>query len=471
MLFLEVIKSLADKIKITYVDSEDKETCYMTREQWKYFGLSNTDEYIILTMGSASVHLKKAIVNSNKMSSSRLYLSKDIESQLYITQGTVLQIKSIDGGHLEIGPYIGIFVNQTKIELLKDGAEITEYTQFDTACKRLYGLCCFFSIENIDWDKCLIQGLVYIEGEWVLRTCLLPKIIYDRNVENNCRIESLELRKRLYDRCRVLNSIPKLAKWETINAIRQNENLTSLIPQTIQCNSAKDVESVLKEYSSAYLKPDALSKGKGIYKITKKTNNQYKVEYRTSEENHVLTLKEIENLEQLLNRYSETGGGYIIQKEINKALFRGNPFDLRLLFQKDHSGAWKISGIAARIAAKGSIITSPRSGGIVEDFSVVLKETFREDSSIKGGIYDKLLYFGREICTSIEKVFGDCVELGLDMAVDINRKIWVIEVNGKPLKVSLKRLNNPEVMARCNRRPIEYAVKLTGFASWDTRDQ
>jgi hypothetical protein len=462
---------LIDRIRIMYIDFQDTEACYLTMEQLEKYNINNKAEYITLTIGTVSIKLKKLILNDSGMSKGRIYLSSDLEKKLYIDEGTILQIKYIEAEHLEIGPYIGIFVNQAKIELLKDGAEVAEYKQFDAACKHLYGLCCFFSIESIDWEKYLIQGLVYLEGEWVLKTCLLPKIIYDRNVENNCRIESLELRKRLYERCRVLNSIPKLAKWETINAIRQNENLTSLIPQTIQCNSAKDVENVLKKYSSAYLKPDALSKGKGIYKITKKTNNQYKVEYRTSEENHVLTLKEIENLEQLLNRYSETGGGYIIQKEINKALFRGNPFDLRLLFQKDYSGTWKISGIAARIAAKGSIITSPRSGGIVEDFSVVLKEIFREDSSIKDGIYDKLICFGREICISIEKMFGDCVELGLDMAIDINRRIWVIEVNGKPLKVSLKRLNNPEVMARCNRRPIEYAVKLTGFPSWDTHDQ
>jgi hypothetical protein len=51
------------------------------------------------------------------------------------------------------------------------------------------------------------------------------------------------------------------------------------------------------------------------------------------------------------------------------------------------------------------------------------------------------------------------------MAIDNNKKLWLIEVNGKPLKVSLKRLGKPEVMAICNRRPIEYAVKLAGFVS------
>jgi hypothetical protein len=54
------------------------------------------------------------------------------------------------------------------------------------------------------------------------------------------------------------------------------------------------------------------------------------------------------------------------------------------------------------------------------------------------------------------------------MTIDADRKIWIIEANGKPLKVSLKRLDKPEIVARCNKRPIEYAVKLSGFASGDT---
>lgn len=457
-----------DKIKVVYTDSQARGTCYLTSIQSKQFNLSNTSEYITLTLGSAIINLKKIIVDNDEMGSDKLYLSSDVENQLYIEQGTVLQIRKLNDEHLEIGPYIGIFINQEKIDLLNSGENITEYAQFYAACKSLYGICCFFSIENIDWGRKLIQGLVRDNGSWVTKVRPIPKIIYDRNVENNCRAESIELRKRLAYEHKILNNIPKLAKWETINALKKNPKLFNLIPETIQYSSIKDVENILEKYSSVYLKPDSLSKGKGIYKISKTFYSQYKVEYRTVEENHVLSLKRLEDLNQLLNRYSKMGGGYIIQREINKALFRGSTFDLRILFQKDYTGIWQPSGIVGRIAAKGSVITSPRSGGIVEDFSTILREVFREDTATKYGIYKQLVYFGKEICCSIEEKFGNCVELGLDMAIDVNRKIWVIEVNGKPLKVSLKRLGNSEIMSRCNRRPIEYAVKLAGFVSGDT---
>lgn len=450
------------------MDSEDNETCYLTREQWSYFGLNNTTEYIILTLGSASVHLKKVILDNDKLSFYRLYLSKDIERLLYITQGTVLQIKKIDDEHLEIGPYVGIFINQEKIKLLTSGKSVTEYIQFNAASKSLYGLCCFFSIENIDWNKKLVQGLVRVNSRWVVQTLPIPIIIYDRNVENNCRVESIELRKKLKGICQIFNPMPKLSKWETIKAIEKNPKLFSIIPITIQYETSNDLENSLKLYPSLYLKPDSLSKGKGIFRVSKNQNERYKIEYRTPEENHIVSLKNLKDLEILMSQYLEKGGGYIIQQEINKAIFKGNSFDFRALFQKDFQGAWQLSGAAGRISGKGSIITSPRSGGAVEDLEIILKEVFNESYTSSNGLYDNIVRLGREICLSLEKEFGDCIELGLDMAIDINKKVWLIEVNGKPLKVSLKRLGNPEVMARCNRRPIEYAVKLTGFVSGDT---
>lgn len=462
---------MVNRIKITYVDSQDIQSCYLTKEQAYKYNLEDRNEYVIINIGICSIKLKKHILRDTEKGIETLCLSSDIKEKLYIDEGTIMQISAAEDGILEIGPYIGIFINQSKIEMLTEGNEIYEYTWFDKTSKHLYGYSYFFSIEGIDWDKCLIKGVVNINGRWIFKTCLFPKVIYDRNVENNSRIESFELRERLCGRCKIINSIAKLTKLSTIKVLEKNEKLINLIPQTVKCNSCKDIERVMESYRSVYLKPDSLSKGKGVYKITKKSDNHYKVEYRTAERNHVVTLNDIEEIDILLEQYSENGGGYIIQKEINKALFRGNTFDLRVLFQKDYSGTWKLSGIAARVAAEGSIITSPRSGGVVEDFSIILKEVFGQEPFSKGGIYERLVYFGREICSSIEKAFGDCVELGLDMAIDINHKIWIIEVNGKPLKVSLKRLNNPEIMARYLRRPIEYAASLTNFASWDTSNK
>ena len=456
-----------NKIKITYVRRQEELTCYLTDEQVENYGLDKKADTIILKFGCMRICLKIFILNHGDVECNRLYLSADLESYLYVEEGTLLQIKNNSDSELEIGPLIGVFINQEKVENLLAGKGVTAYTQFHNTCKSLNGLCCFFSIDNIDWKRKIIKGLIRRNSGWTQQALPLPRIIYDRNVENNCRVESIELRERLKDICEILNAMPKLAKWETIKALEKNSKLIPIIPKTIQYKSYNDIEDSLSVYSSIYLKPDALSKGKGIFRISRGQGSSYKIEYRTAEENHIGTLKNISDIESLMEQYLGKGNGYIIQQEIDKAIFRRNPFDFRALFQKDFQGVWQLSGVAGRIAGTGSIITSPRSGGRVEDLEIILKEVFNEDFSTQNGLYENIIYFGREICLTLEKEFGVCVELGLDLAIDSSGKIWVIEVNGKPLKVSLKRLGNPEIVYICNKRPIEYAIALAGFVSGD----
>jgi hypothetical protein len=456
-----------NKVKITFLRRQDELTCYLTKRQIENYGLNQNVDAVILKFGCTQISLKVLLLDTDDIEINRLYLSADLESYLYVEDGTLLQIKSDSDSELEIGPLIGVFINQEKVESLLLGKGVTAYTQFHNRCKSLNGLCCFFSIENIDWERRIIKGLIRKNSGWNEHVLPLPRIIYDRNVENNCRLESIELRQRLKDICQILNPMPKLAKWETIKALEKNSKLVPIIPKTIQYKGYKDLEDSLSTYSSIYLKPDALSKGKGIFRVSRGEVGSYKVEYRTAEENHIGTLKDISNIEKLMEQYLAKGNGYIIQQEICKAIFRTNPFDFRALFQKDFEGVWQLSGVSGRIAGKGSIITSPRSGGSVEDLETILREVFNEDFLTQNGLYQEIIYFGREICLTLEEEFGVCVELGLDLAIDEEGKIWVIEVNGKPLKVSIKRLGNPEIVYRCNRRPIEYAVTLAGFVSGD----
>lgn len=459
---------MVNKVKITYVKSDYNSICYLNREQLQDYDLDYKIDALALTFGSLTIKLKTVIVTDNSLDPNRLYLSLDLKDRLYIPENTVLQIKKVDSAELELGPFIGVFINQEKVDHLSSGKGITAYTHFSNACKSLYGLCCFFSIQNIDWDNNLVKGLYKKNSDWIMTTFPLPKVIYDRNVEKNCRIESIALRKNLAGTCDIVNAMPKLKKLETIKALRKNPNLKSVIPETAPYKSISQLETMLRDYPSLYLKPDSMSKGKGIFRLSKTLDNEYIIEHRNKEENESLILDELTDLDKILSEFSSKGGGYLVQAEINKASFRGNPFDFRLLYQKDWQGLWQPSGIATRIGAAGSIITSPRSGGVVEDFSKVLKEVFDEDFSTPKGLYEDIVTKGREICLAIENEFGTCVELGLDMCIDVDRKVWIIEVNGKPLKVSLKRLNDPDLILRCNKRPIEYAVYLTGFQSADT---
>lgn len=61
---------------------------------------------------------------------------------------------------------------------------------------------------------------------------------------------------------------------------------------------------------------------------------------------------------------------------------------------------------------------------------------------------------------SVEQVYGFCVELGLDVGVTRSGDVRLIEVNSRPLKVSLGRLGDAAVDARIFRYPIHVSAAI-----------
>lgn len=451
-------------VRISYIETDDLLTCYLSEDQLNILGIANDLKQLFIQIGSVKLKLNRITNDKFNLDSRRLYLSSDVEDHLLISEGITFQIKGINKNTIELGPYIGIFINNERISDLDSGKNFSEYTEYEAACRKLQGLCCFFSLECIDWNSNTIRGIYRRGLSWTSGILPLPKIIYNRNVENNCLLESLTLKMKLGDGYQILNTTPKLSKWETANALRKRPGIEVHIPETAAYMSPKDIDKLLKKYTSVYLKPNLLSKGRGIFKVSK-LGSGYRLEYRTGEANHAASLENIEDIDKALNRFTKEGGGYIVQQEIQKACYRGNPFDLRVLCQKDFQGSWKVSGIAGRIAGPGSIITSPRSGGSVEGLPTILEDIFEGPCEATRKLQDKVVKLGKEICHAIEADFGNCVELGLDLAIDVFGRIWIVEVNGKPLRVSLKRLGDPELLSLCCRRPIQYLVYLSGFES------
>jgi len=455
-----------NNIKIEYVESSFSRCCLLTRKQIQCYGLNNNGEHLTLTIGSLNINVKKITI-SNREEANKLYLSKDLKEEFNIPEDIVFQLRKTDEDHLEIGPFIGIFISSKKIAALEKQNRDSVYERFTAASKRLSGLCCFFSIEDIDYDRNLIKALFWNKSKWVSSVMPLPVVIYDRCFGKGSREGCTKLRKMLGPNYQVINAMPKLTKWETINTLSINPRLVNLIPKTTVYHSCIDIENALGNFSRVYLKPNSLYNGKGIFRIRRGLNNDYIVEHRNKNENQVFSITNLNDINELLNKYKKEGEGYLIQQEIEKAAFRNQPFDLSLLYQKNCQGIWQPSGIAARVGAMDSVITNPRRGGSVEKISTVLKEVFNEAVSKKNGLYENIISIGKETAMEIDRQFGDCVELGLDMCIDVNGKIWIIEVNGKPLKSSLIWLNNSDITDRCYNRPIEYAVHLTGFESED----
>lgn len=394
-----------------------------------------------------------------------LFIEPEIAQVLSLpTFKTEYRVKSTDPGQLLFGPLVGILINEYWLQSLLSRKSMPICSLYTEVLERNQGLAIFFSLERILWDKGEIIGVIRDTSQpvkvWKEQILPIPTVIYDRCFGYEGRIGGMTLRKKCasFDRnIKVINALPKLGKIEIYKMCSQNDSLRDHLPKWDIFHPEAGA-SLLEKYPEAYIKPDRLSRGKGVTKVTH-TLDGYLVEQRRRSLNYqqlcVTTDEVLTKIAYYLKDYP-----MVIQETIPLHRYKDRPFDFRLLLQKDGSGQWKQTGIAARICGEGSIISGPRSGGEVSTYEEVMKNLPEEQ---RDKIASSLLNLAKDIALTIEEQIGLYAELGFDLGVDMNGYIWLIEVNGKPLKVSIERLPNKTITHLAYERPIEYAIYLAGF--------
>jgi len=150
-----------------------------------------------------------------------------------------------------------------------------------------------------------------------------------------------------------------------------------------------------------------------------------------------------------------------VQQGIPLQMYQGGHFDLRIIFQKNGENVWKVSKKFFRVAKLGSSVSNLSSGGHVVPYKKLMRKLFHGEKK-------KIFRINREItrlCTQIaekleeEGCFG---ELGLDLGLSTDGRLWFIEVNSKPRKTTETNMSTT-IMMNTFRRPLEYAAFLAGF--------
>lgn len=397
--------------------------------------------------------------------SNRISLPLDMVQRLLLPSFTdKYGLKSLAAGDFVVGPLVGVFINEQKLQKLLSGDIDRIYRRFAMVLERNNGVAAFFSRKRVLWNSCKIISIVRktegVKEKWIEEILPIPVVIYDRCFGTEGRRDSRILREQCMNSglgIRIVNALTKLNKMQIYKICALDPILNEHLPRW-EMLTEENVDRLLDEYSVAYVKPDSLYKGKGVTKVTRCTKG-YWVEQRRGEENYKVLCK---NPQEVLRRVQSNAGKnlFVIQEAIQLLLNKGRPFDFRLLMQKDGSGQWKETGVVARINARGSIIASPRSGGNVATFEEVMSRFSKED---RKRVHREMVRFATYLARTIDHQIGPYVELGFDIGVDKMGRVWLIELNGKPLKVSIDRLKNHEVTVNAYERPLEYAIRIAGF--------
>ncbi|MDQ0113931.1 YheC/YheD family protein [Paenibacillus harenae] len=226
-------------------------------------------------------------------------------------------------------------------------------------------------------------------------------------------------------------------KWLKHVSLWSDPLLREYLPDTMLFTPKNFIEMIDK-YTVLFLKPDLGMKGKGVMKVTHDKDDYI---IRTASCTHKYRSKKHAalKLKQLIKDKR-----YIVQQGIDLIQIQGNPIDFRALLHLKPDGDWRFFGIMGKVAAPNRFVTNHSNGGKAIRLYTALGVT-KEDGQ---EWYKRIKEISLKIAAAMKEHFPKIAELGLDIAIDTDRKIWLVEANTKPQYQLFRYHSNPRLFGQ-----------------------
>lgn len=391
-------------------------------------------------------------------------LGKNIVHKISLPLPSRLQlVVDPDAGLIRIGPVVAIFActrpySKGPKSRALFAARTLDMRQLLRHAKRLNMCAYILTPEGVDPDNDSVKGYVISGKRWKITQFPLPDVVYDR-----VQARDWEQRESTQHAKAFLRSNAHIKyfnegffdKWQLHQRIADHPLISPYVPDTKQLVDEHVLNEFLRQYRSIFIKPSEGSLGRGVTRIRRKGGVfEWKRGGRT---------QKIGRFDTLYQRVIRLKGkdNYIMQPDLRLATFRGAPFDIRILLQKDGRGRWMRTKTYARVAALGKITANLSRGGTGFGLGGVLGSRFGRS---KRRIRHNINQAARSISKGLDDVFkGELGEIGLDLGISVNGRIWIIEINSKPFRKVLDA--GPKLAAyRSFNRPMAYSRFLAGFS-------
>ncbi|MFY0542903.1 YheC/YheD family protein [Brevibacillus sp. H7] len=368
---------------------------------------------------------------------------------------------------LVFGPYLGILVSSYNAQFPSSpfGLLTAFYNEVADTYRQRGGIVCAFRLKDVNWETRTLRGLVRRNGAWRLVTLPLPQCIYNRLTSR--QTEKSDNVGAWIQRCKDLQ-IPFfnerfLNKWHVHTALAKEAQAASYLPKTVRYLGLHELQSMLSEFRTLYVKPTNGSMGRGIYRI------------RRSAEGYLVTnagagtrlFGSLGSLHQFLNKRTKSTS-YLLQQALPLIGISQRPADFRVLVQKNRQGEWAVTSMVARVGQNRIVSNIARGGSMMSPVQALnvcgpWMSSIRPSAQTLRSVALKLSHLLEQ------SLAGQYAELGIDLGVDVQGRIWLLEVNSKPSKQvntvpgaagtesPLKRIR-PSVL-----RLHDYATHVSGY--------
>lgn len=388
---------------------------------------------------------------------------EQLSQQLYLpSQASIYAHFDPHTQNLYLGPILGILIDTlpSNQQQLKFGL-MTKFLEECAIAGRIHGILVAILLpQTLSTQKKQMQAWIYQQKKWIKTTLPLPNVIYNRITSR--RIESQQENQYKLKMLRTRYKIPIfnemfLNKLQVHRLLEKDPQIKLMLPTTYPFQK-NVLTKMLSGYPVLYLKPTNGSLGQGIIRLIK-TSKQIYYQSATTSGTLTLTFRSIPACVKAVTRRIGKQS-YLIQQGLSLATYAGKQLDFRVLAQKNHLGNWSITSTVARVANDQHIVSNLAQGGMIRKATDVLQSLqIPRKPSLK-----QLKATSLKITQTFDRLAdGHFAELGIDLALDRNGKIWIIELNSKPSKTD-DSVINPALSTRPSvNKLMKYIHFLTGI--------
>lgn len=359
------------------------------------------------------------------------------------------------GNEIILGPFIGILAARREEELDKIVDNLSNYV-YDY--KHIGGAVLAFSLEGVHPLKQFIKGYVFNPQTktWDKGLYMYPAVLFRRvgmkKVWRN-HFHSL-MGNRIFNDY-IFN------KWEMHQWLSNFPEVKEYLPESIIYQKRQDLIWFLDQYGTAFIKPIYGSQGTGVIKALKK-ENRFLFSYSEEGEDKEFYgngRQAKEFLESAVKRRK-----FIIQQGISLISYEGKVIDFRLIILKNEYGEWQDLGMIGRYGAPGKVVSNVSRGGRAEPGEVTLKKALKLGDAEVWDLRKRMSDIAINAAEKLEASGIHCANLGVDLGVDVNGRVWIIEINNKdPNHTIAIDAGERAMFYKSKLTTMLYAKKLAGF--------
>lgn len=443
-----------------HVIKRPERAVFLTSELAKALKLAKTRN-VTLKLGSKSLSLRLKLL---KKTGNHLYVPSNLYNQLRIPKTGTTLIGCNNGRDLRLGPLIGILTSVSASNSSPFGSRTEFIRQFMQAGgdKAFYF---GFSPKDVNWSQQTVSAVMpQSGGGWVRKVLPLPDVVYNRLPSRKAeKLASINAFKSRFVRQGIpLFNWSFFDKWDVYNLLEGTE-VFKHVPESRINPSPAQIKEMLEKHRFIYLKPTAGSLGIGIYRLTYNPKRGFYARFRKSGHNVLLRFSKFEALMSHLHRQNSSLKGYVAQQGIRLLEIDSCPIDFRFHMTKNSSNQWVVAAIGAKKAGKGSVTTHVRTGGQLMTPEQVLKQVLgAQADTVLTNAKETAIKLAEEIERNYRHTLG---ELGFDIGIDQNERIWMFEANSKPGRSIFKHPALKEQGRRSLQYIFDYCLYLSRFRS------